>query len=532
MSKRKVLLCIFDALICLACFALALFYGSLSFGALCCLCVFSARLAYRLARRPAVGKSECQVSIAIVGTGDVGVSLAREILDNPASRCRPVCFFEPSQSSEEKRTLCGLPVYGSDADVTELTGRLKIDEIAIALPNPNGENKAKLYSAYRDTGCKIKIYDFPVSKSGAAVKKRSLRDISIEELIFRDSTHIANKLSEDYYKGKTVLVTGGGGSVGSELCRRIAKLSPGMLAIFDIYENNAYDIEQELRRTYGDALELKVYIGSVCDAARLDEVFAEVKPDIVFHAAAYKHVPYMEMCPAEAVKNNIFGTYNTVCAAERHKVAKFVLISTDKAVNPTGVMGATKRFCEMIVCSRSGSATHFAAVRFGNVIGSNGSVVPLFKKQIENGGPVTVTDKRVVRYFMTVSEAAELVLEAGAMAHHGELYVLDMGNPVKIWDIAVNMISLAGLEAGRDIEIKEIGLRPGEKLYEELLVKPEQVTRTENSLIFIEKDTPLPKGEVEEKLAKLGEAIKSGGEAVTAALKEAVPTFAGAEKSE
>ena len=532
MSKRKVLLCIFDALICLACFALALFYGSLSFGALCCLCVFSARLAYRLARRPAVGKSECQVGIAIVGTGDVGVSLARELLDNPVSRCRPVCFLEPSQSSEEKRTLCGLPVYGSDADVTELTGHLKIDEIVIALPKLSGENKAKLYSTYRDTGCKIKIYDFPVSNSGPAAKKRSLRDISIEELIFRDSTHIANRLSEDYYKGKTVLVTGGGGSVGSELCRRIAKLSPRMLAIFDIYENNAYDIEQELRRTYGDKLELKVYIGSVCDAARLDEVFAEVKPDIVFHAAAYKHVPYMEMCPAEAVRNNIFGTYNTVCAAERHTVSKFVLISTDKAVNPTGVMGATKRFCEMIVCSRSGSVTHFAAVRFGNVIGSNGSVVPLFKKQIENGGPVTVTDKRVVRYFMTVSEAAELVLEAGAMAHHGELYVLDMGNPVKIWDIAVNMISLAGLEAGRDIEIKEIGLRPGEKLYEELLVKPEQVTRTENSLIFIEKDTPLPKGEVEEKLEKLREAVKSGGKAVTAALKEAVPTFAGVEKAE
>lgn len=334
----------------------------------------------------------------------------------------------------------------------------------------------------------------------------------------------------DFYSGKTVLVTGGGGSIGSEICRQIAKLKPKKLIILDIYENNAYNIQQELIRKYGKALDLSVEIASVRDRARLDSIFAEYRPDIVFHAAAHKHVPLMEHSGCEAIKNNVLGTYNTADMAEKYGTAKFILISTDKAVNPTNIMGASKRMCEMIVQCRTDSKTAFAAVRFGNVLGSNGSVIPLFKSQIAAGGPVTVTDKRIIRYFMTIPEASQLVMEAGVKASRGELFVLDMGAPVKILDLAESMIRISGFTPYVDIDIKEIGLRPGEKLYEELLIKTENLSKTDNKLIFIEKDAPLSRDEVEGKIEILRRAVdesKNGisSEKIKAALKATVPTY-------
>ncbi|MBR5818277.1 MAG: polysaccharide biosynthesis protein, partial [Clostridia bacterium] len=338
-----------------------------------------------------------------------------------------------------------------------------------------------------------------------------------------------------FYKDKTVLVTGGGGSIGSEIARLVAKCQPKKLIIVDIYENNAYDIQQELRRTWGDSLSLEVEIASVRDRARLDAIFAYYRPDVVFHAAAHKHVPLMEHSNCEAVKNNVLGTYNTADMAEKYGVKKFILISTDKAVNPTNVMGASKRMCEMVVQSRNNSDTVFAAVRFGNVLGSNGSVIPLFKRQIENGGPVTVTDKRIIRYFMTIPEASGLVMQAGAMARCGELFVLDMGKPVKIIDLATNMIKLSGYNPYIDIDIVETGLRPGEKLYEELLIKTEKLDKTENNLIFIERDTPLSREEVDRKIARLTDAVKRceseiGAPYITEVMKEEIPTFRSPEE--
>lgn len=355
-------------------------------------------------------------------------------------------------------------------------------------------------------------------------------DFYIEDLLFRKPLLAADSDAFDYYNGKTVLVTGAGGSIGSELCRQIARCSPKQLIILDIYENAAYDLQQELRLIYGDKLNLSVEIGSVRDRERLEAVFLNYKPQVVFHAAAHKHVPLMEQCGGEAIKNNVIGTYNTADMAEKYGASKFIFISTDKAVNPTSIMGASKRLGEMVIQCRTNSQTTFAAVRFGNVLGSNGSVIPLFKRQIESGGPVTVTDKRITRYFMTIPEASRLVMQAGAMANKGELYVLDMGKPVRIYDLARTMIKLFGYEPDVDIQIEEIGLRPGEKLYEELLMKTEDLDKTENNLIFIERDTPLSREAVEEKLKILLSAVEaSKNEIGSAKIKEAiiktVPTF-------
>ena len=323
-----------------------------------------------------------------------------------------------------------------------------------------------------------------------------------------------------------MLVTGGGGSIGSELCRQIAALHPKKLAILDIYENNAYDVQQELIRKYGEKLNLEVIIASVRDVDRLDHIFRDLRPNIVFHAAAHKHVPLMEHSGVEALKNNVLGTYNVAEMAEKYGVEKFLLISTDKAVNPTNVMGASKRLCEMVIQCREGSKTEFTAVRFGNVLGSNGSVIPLFKRQIEAGGPVTLTDKRIIRYFMTIPEAVQLVMVTCAMAHNGELYVLDMGKPVKILDLAENMIRLSGFTPYKDIDIVEIGLRPGEKLYEELLMKTEELDKTDNDMIFIERDKKLSRQEVEEKLALVRAAIETEEQsAVLDVIRKTVPTF-------
>ena len=353
--------------------------------------------------------------------------------------------------------------------------------------------------------------------------------LDAEDLLFRDAIDVIDD-TRAFYKDKVVLITGGGGSIGSELSRQIATCSPEKLVIFDVYENNAYEIQQELIQKYGKSLNLAVEIGSVQDVARIEAVFSAYRPSIVFHAAAHKHVPLMEHSGSEAVKNNCLGTYNTACAAEKYGTEKFILISTDKAVNPTSIMGASKRMCEMIVECRTDGTTAFSAVRFGNVLGSNGSVIPLFKKQIAAGGPVTITDKRVTRYFMTIPEAVGLVMQAGAYATRGELFVLDMGEQVKIYDLAISMIKRSGLVPFKDIDIEEIGLRPGEKLYEELITNTEGLTKTKNDMIFIEHDTPYTREEIEDKLSILKEAIKLSegdisSEKITEALKRVIPTF-------
>jgi FlaA1/EpsC-like NDP-sugar epimerase len=361
------------------------------------------------------------------------------------------------------------------------------------------------------------------------VSVSKLRKVDPQDLLGREPIKVNLEEIFDYIHGKTVMVTGGGGSIGSELCRQIARCNPRQLIILDNYENNAYEIQQELIRIHGDKLNLAVEIASVQDAQHLDYVFAKYRPEIVFHAAAHKHVPLMESAGYEAVKNNVLGTYNTANMAEKYGARKFVLISTDKAVNPTNVMGATKRLCEMVVQCRGDSQTNFCAVRFGNVLGSNGSVIPLFKKQIADGGPVTITDKRIVRYFMTIREASQLVIQAGAMAKCGELFVLDMGKPVKIYDLAESMIKLSGLVPEKDIPIVEIGLRPGEKLYEELLIRAEELDKTENNMIFIERDAPLSRQDMDQKIQKLRSAITAWdtGEGLQArqVLKEMVPSF-------
>ena len=430
--------------------------------------------------------------------------------------------------------VAGLKVYPENDSTLEYLKTQNIEEIFIAINNLDSDWLNSLTDFYSKTTCKLKVYETPIKElndgEGGEVN-RTIRDFRIEDLLFRNKVNVINKETIDYYSEKTVLITGGGGSIGSELCRQIAKCSPKKLIIFDIYENNVYEIQQELLRHYGSKLDLAVEIGSVRDRVRLECVFNAYKPNVVFHAAAHKHVPLMEHSGCEAIKNNVRGTYNTADMAEKYGVEKFILISTDKAVNPTNIMGASKRLCEMVVQCRTDSKTSFAAVRFGNVLGSNGSVIPLFRKQIENGGPVTLTDKRITRFFMTIPEASQLVMQAGAMAKNGELFVLDMGKSVKIYDLAVNMIRLSGFEPEKDIKIEEIGLRPGEKLYEELLMKTETLTKTDNNKIFVEKSTPYSRLEVEDKLAILDAAIEQfnkesvNSTAIKEAIRKVVPTF-------
>ena len=472
-----------------------------------------------------------KINIAIVGAGKTGVMFAEELLRNPASHYYPYCFIE-KDTNIVNREVNGIYVYPENEDIIDVIREMPVQEIVIALPEVTLNTRQRLYAFYKRTGCKIKLYDYPISERGFGQgqgQKRVLRDFNIEDLLFRDILLADTQKARDFYSDKVIVVTGGGGSIGSELCRQIARLSPKKLVILDAYENNAYEIQQELFRHYSaqKTLDLEVIIASVRDEARLDEIFARVKPDIVFHAAAHKHVPLMEDSAVEAVKNNVFGTYNVANMAEKYGVKKFVLISTDKAVNPTSIMGASKRVCEMIIQSRVDSPTSFVAVRFGNVLGSNGSVIPLFMKQLEQGGPITITDKRIVRYFMTIPEAVSLVMEAGALAQKGELFVLDMGYPVKILNMAENMIRLNGLEPYKDVDIVEIGLRPGEKLYEELLIKSEQLDKTDNNKIFIERDTPKPRSEIEDYLVILKQAVITGNNKnIADAFAKIVPTYA------
>jgi len=491
---------------------------------------------YRHTKEDSATKNDNKIGVAIVGAGQVGAMLAEELTYNPASHYRPVCFIDKDMQKVGS-TVCGLHVYADDDSIIFKLRDMPVQEIFLALPEITNERARVLHDFYAKSGCKVKIYAQPLNEEGNEVKgsKRVIRELRIEDLLFRDAIKVMDTSASEYYKNKVVLVTGGGGSIGSELCRQIAKCAPKTLIIFDIYENNAYDIEQELGREYGEELDLKIEIGSVRDRKRLEAIFSNYRPEIVFHAAAHKHVPLMEHSNCEAIKNNVMGTYNTADMAEKYEVEKFILVSTDKAVNPTNIMGASKRLCEMVVQCRTDSKTNFAAVRFGNVLGSNGSVIPLFKRQIEAGGPITITDKRIIRYFMTIPEASGLVMTAGAMAKRNQLFVLDMGKPVKIIDLAENMIKLSGLVPYRDIEIVETGLRPGEKLYEELLIKTEKLETTGNNMIFVELDTPLSREAVEEKLRILQKALIDSedeleSETIKKAMKLVVPTFRSPEE--
>ena len=392
----------------------------------------------------------------------------------------------------------------------------------------DNERRYKLFDYYQSAGFGVKIYDFPVLDTLG--KKRQLRSFNVEDLLFRKQIKVVDEKTASYYKGKTILITGGGGSIGSELCRQIAKMEPQQLIIVDIYENCGYDIQQELRIAYKGKLNLAVEIVSITNKKGLARVFESYHPDIVINAAAHKHVPLMEHNCIEAVENNIFGCLNVIELCEEYGAKRFMMVSTDKAVNPTNVMGATKRMCEMIMQAYSTRGrVKCSATRFGNVLGSAGSVIPLFKRQIAAGGPVTITDKRIIRYFMTIPEASQLVLESGAMANNGEIFVLDMGQPVKILDLAINMINLSGIQG---IEIVETGLRPGEKLYEELLVKKDELEKTDNDLIFVEKEKPISMGQLKEKLEILHTATASmDDDGVREALRKAVPTFVRPEEA-
>lgn len=472
------------------------------------------------------GFSENKIKIAIVGAGNVGTSLAAELTESTSSAYQPVCFID-NDSDKVGGMILNIPVISADKVDIESVTHFGIQEIVIALPQLGVDEKKKLYDHYKSLGCKVKVYDFPTMQQ-AGDTKRHMREFDAEELLFRRQIIVVDEKTNSYYRGKTVLITGGGGSIGSELCRQLAKMNPKKLVILDVYENGAYDVQQELRFAYKDSLDVSVEILSVCNRVALDRVFAAYRPDIVINAAAHKHVPLMEHNCIEAIENNVFGTLNTVELSEKYGVSRYMMVSTDKAVNPTNVMGATKRMCEMIVLchSKTSKTTVYSATRFGNVLGSAGSVIPLFKRQIMNGGPITITDKRIIRYFMTIPEASQLVLCSGAMANNGELFVLDMGGPVKILDLAENMIRLGGFEPYKDIDIIETGLRPGEKLYEELLVKTEELAKTENSLIFIERDEPLTADELAEKISLLRDAVESGDDLIAKdTLRRAVPTF-------
>lgn len=462
-----------------------------------------------------------KIKVAIIGAGRVGVSLAEELINNSKASYTPKVFIDINKE-KVGRDIRGIPVWSEDNASLQRLRESEVQEIIFAIPSMDAYKKKTLYEYYKNAGYKIKVYDYPTMY--VAGGKRHLREFDIEELLFRKPLVVSDERTNKYYKDKVVLITGGGGSIGSELCRQLAKMEPKKIIILDIYENGAYNVQQELKIAYGNSLDLQIEICSITNRKALRTVFERHHPQIIINAAAHKHVPLMEHNCVEAIYNNVFGTQNLVELCEEYEAERFMMVSTDKAVNPTNVMGATKRMCEMIVQSAS---THgkvkYSATRFGNVLGSAGSVIPLFKRQIANGGPVTLTDKRIIRYFMTIPEASQLVLQSGAIANNGELFVLDMGQPVKILDLAENMIRLSGVQG---VKIIETGLRPGEKLYEELLVNTEELDKTDNSLIFIERDKALSKEEIYKKIQTLRNACDTGNDLTAKeALRSVVPTF-------
>ena len=446
-----------------------------------------------------------QLKIMIIGAGEATSVLMREIsnsryLDNS----KVVCIIDDDLGKVGKY-IRGVKIVGTRDHIKEYARYYDIDEIIFAIPSASTKDKREILNICKETSCNLKILPGVYQMVDGEINIKDLRNVDVLDLLGRDPVKVDIESIMGYVKDKTVLVTGGGGSIGSELCRQLVSHKPKCLVIFDIYENNAYDIQQELKIKYPDA-NVVTLIGSIRNTSRLESVFEQYKPDIVYHAAAHKHVPLMEVSPNEAIKNNVVGTWNVAKMADKYGVKKFVMISTDKAVNPTNVMGATKRICEMIIQSfNEKSKTDFVAVRFGNVLGSNGSVIPLFKRQIEAGGPVTVTHPDIIRYFMTIPEAVSLVLQAGAYAKGGEIFILDMGEPVKIDDLAKNLIRLSGYTLGVDMEIKYTGLRPGEKLYEELLMNEEGMQDTDNKLIHIGRPIEFDKEHFYEKLEELKE---------------------------
>lgn len=461
-----------------------------------------------------------KIKIAIIGAGNVGVGLAEDLRANPQAKYIPRCFID-TDPMKVGRELHGVKVLGEDKASLEMLKEHQIQEVVFAVPNMSQARKLELFDQYQQAGFKIKIFDYPTMETPGS--KRQLREFYIEDLLMREQKELVNDRTRAYYKNKVVLITGGGGSIGSELCRQLAKMGPKQLIIVDIYENCAYDLQQDLLFAYKDKVDVKVEIVSITDKEGLARVFNEYHPDICINAAAHKHVPLMEKNCIEAVKNNVFGALNVVQLCEEYGCNRFMMVSTDKAVNPTNVMGATKRMCEMVMQAYSTRGiVKCSATRFGNVLGSAGSVIPLFKRQIAAGGPVTLTDKRIIRYFMTIPEASQLVLTSGAMANNGDLFVLDMGKPVKIYDLAKNMTQLSGVD---NIEIVETGLRPGEKLYEELLVQRDNLEKTDNDLIFVEHEEPESMDQLETKLELLRNAIAEDDEACRIALKKVVPTY-------
>ena len=490
----------------------------------------SLRIAYRTMRR-IVMKTELRQNasdsqrVLIVGAGEAGNMIVRELFKRPELKKMPVGVVDDDKNKHGK-CVYDVPVLGTIDDVEQIVKNHCIDEIIICIANINPQRKIEIINICKQTDAKIKTIPGIYEIIDGKVNITKVRDVQIEDLLGREPIKMNLDDMNGIIKNKIIMVTGGGGSIGSELCRQIVKYEPKQLVLIDIYENNAYDIQQEIKRHFPE-IDVKVLIASVRDEHKMDKIFEQYKPEIVFHAAAHKHVPLMEDSPCEAIKNNVFGTQNVVNLSDKYNVKKFVLISTDKAVNPTNIMGATKRCCEMIVQTKNKtSKTEFVAVRFGNVLGSNGSVVPLFKKQIEEGGPVTVTHEEVTRFFMTIPEAVSLVLQASAMAKGGEIFVLDMGEPVKIIDLARNLIKLSGFEPNVDIKIEVTGLRPGEKLYEEVLMDEEGLQKTSNNQIRIGRPIEIEEAEFKKELNILKRvADNDQDEKVDLIMKSIVPTY-------
>ncbi len=489
----------------------------------------SLRFAYRILRmlqEKRTGlRGDARKNTMVVGAGEAGAMIIKEF-QNSRYLDQKVCCVIDDNTAKHGKYLRGVKIVGGREEIPFYAHELKVEEIVVALPSVPQAEIREILQICQETGCEMKVLPGLYQMINGEVSVSKLRRVEIEDLLGREPIRLQVDSVMGYVSGKTILVTGGGGSIGSELCRQIAAHEPKKLILVDIYENNAYDIQQELKQKFPN-LDLVVLIASVRNTHRMESVFAAYRPDIVYHAAAHKHVPLMEDSPNEAVKNNVFGTYKTAQVADKHGVHRFVLISTDKAVNPTNIMGASKRICEMIIqMMNQRSKTDFVAVRFGNVLGSNGSVIPLFKKQIEQGGPVTVTHPEIIRYFMTIPEAVSLVLQAGALAKGGEIFVLDMGEPVKILDLAKNLIRLSGYKPFEDIQIEFTGLRPGEKLYEELLMSEEGLQETENKLIHIGKPIEFDEGKFLSDLEELRRIAEEDSLDIRRKVREIVPTYA------
>ena len=483
------------------------------------------RLIYRALRRKRADRSTAEKKrTMLIGGGQAGAMVLREFRYSAHSENKVVCVIDDDRSKWGS-FIQGVKIVGGKESIVSAAEKYNVEEIILAIPSASRRQKLDILEICHATGCKLRTLPGLYQLANGEVSIQKIREVDIEDLLGRDIVKIDLNEVAGYIKDKVVLVTGGGGSIGSELCRQAATQKPKTLIIFDIYENNAYELQMELRRQHPE-LNLVVLIGSVRDKGRVDYVFDKYRPDIVCHAAAHKHVPLMEDSPLEAIKNNVFGTYNVAEAADRYGARRMILVSTDKAVNPTNVMGASKRICEMVVQMWNGrSKTEYVAVRFGNVLGSAGSVIPLFRRQIKEGGPVTVTDKNVIRYFMTIPEAVQLIFQAGAYAKGGEIFVLDMGEPVRIDDLARNMIRLSGLEPDLDIPIVYTGLRPGEKLYEELLLSGEGMQKTANDLIYIGGEAPFDEALLSEKLTELSELHEGEEMLLRTKISELVPTY-------